>query len=363
MNHKTISYSALDTYTRCPYKYHLAYNERLTKNEVEVTPATMGVVIHAGLSYGLLLYHSSDYTLEFEELYDQLEGMFFMWADQNAPDPVETIDEYGNPRTDTSLVDAFHYMVQESFQIVYRTFKHLDVNNNWRTVEWKGKPLIEFRHEVPIIDDVNFVFVIDWVAQDIHSGLTYVVDWKSRRTFQEDENEAAISGEDFNTQITLYQAALLSMGLETNGTITYQIAPYVPKVPEKLQNSDRFSRANIRSDWETYSNTLRHYGENPDDPYYAEMKDKLSNFKWWSPVTIYRSRHEIVQRWIMAQKWAQRIHSDDQHLKVESVMCRWCPFASICLGEDKGFDVDSIKKNEYTIRQSTITERELLNGN
>lgn len=366
MGIKTVSYSALDTYQRCPYKYHLAYNERLTRGEVEVSPATMGVAIHAGLSYGLLLYHMGNYTMTFEELYEHLEDFYSLWAEQNVPDEKNELDEYGDVQVLRSHIDDFYFMVEESRQIVYRTFVHLDVPNNWRTVELDGVPLIEYRGEVPLTftndDNINLVFVIDWVAQDIHTGLQYVVDWKSRRNFQEDETETLISGEDFNTQITLYQGALWKLGIKTHGTITYQIAPYVPKIPVRLQNSVRFSKSNIKTDWDTYAETLIQGGENPHDEYYADMKEKLGNMKWWQPVTIFRTPEEIANRWQTAKKWALRIHTDGIHPKTESVMCRFCPYNQICIAEDRGFDTDIIKRMEYLVRQSTMTESELLSA-
>lgn len=351
-----VSYSAIDTYTRCPRKYKLSYIDGLTRAQYEATPASLGSAIHAGIAFGLNWFHNTGYdgsNGNLQSLSQALSSFFEAWAEANAPDVEYTVTPDGAMVEDTEAQNKFHVMVNDAFLITLRTLDHLDVPNNWRTVELDGQPLIEYNNTIDLYRDPYFsaglTFQVDWVATNVQSGLTYVVDWKSRKTFQPDEYEQAIGGEDFNFQISLYAAAMKRLGVTVNGTITYQIAPYVPEWPSLIKNG-RVSKANIRSDWDTYRAAVIANNEDPDDEYYAEMREKLNKQVWWSPVTIYRSEAELLNRWEVAERWAIKIWEDDEYLPVESIMCRLCPFAKLCIGYDRELDIDSIRQMEYTTK-------------
>lgn len=357
-----VSYSSIDTYSRCPRKYKWSYVDKLTRATYEATPASLGSAIHAGLAFGLNWFHSTGYDGSAENLRSLSSTLFEFfngWAEANAPDVGYNVTPDGAMMEDTEARDKFRVMVSDAFEITLRTLDHLDVPNNWRTVELNGVPLIEFHDTVELHKDPFFwaelTYQVDWVARNVQSGLVYVVDWKSRKTFQPDEMEQAIGGEDFNFQISLYAAALAQRGVSPiHGTITYQIAPYTPEWPSLIKNG-RVSKANIRSDWATYSAAIRANNEDPEDEYYAEMREKLNKQVWWSPVTIYRGEAELRNRWETAVKWAKRIADDGEYLQVESIMCRLCPFAKLCIGVDRELDVDSIRKMEYTVKTAKET--------
>lgn len=378
---KVISYTALDTFFRCPKKFEFSYIDKLTRQEFVVSPMTMGSAIHTGMSYGLMLYYNSDYELSFGDLKEQLEEMFTEWRETNKPIPRMKFDDYGNLVEDETTTTEFYEMVDSVKDIVYRTFVYLDINNNWRTVIYNTQPLIEWRDEVEIVteflgmeytasyynpepiakfENIMFQFQIDWIAKNQHDGLTYLVDWKSRRSFQDSEKEASISGEDFNFQISLYQKAMQLLGVNTDATICFQISPFNPKVPDVLETKElkdgtvkkgRVSKSNIKTDWDTYAAAIIANGESPDDPYYADMKEKLGEPQWFSPITIFRSQTELDNRWELAQQWTRQIYAVDQkYLPAISPQCVFCPFAKLCLGKDRGYDVDLIKEQEYNLK-------------
>lgn len=341
------------------------------KQEFVVSPMTMGSAIHVGMSFGLMLYHNSDYELSFDELKEQLEEMFIEWRETNKPMPRMKFDEYGNLVEDESSTTEFYEMVDIVKDIVYRTFVHIDVNNNWRTIVHNGRPLIEYRDQVEILtggeddlgrslDAIMFQFQLDWVATNMHDGLIYLIDWKSRRSFQDEEKESSISGEDFNFQMSLYQKAMQLLGVNIDATICFQISPFNPQVPDVLETKvlkdgmvkkGRVSKSNIKTDWETYSAAIVANGESPDDPYYADMKEKLGEPQWFSPITIFRSQAELDNRWKLAQDWTKQIYGANQeYLPAISPMCVYCSFAKLCLGKDRGYDVDEMIEREYNYK-------------
>jgi CRISPR/Cas system-associated exonuclease Cas4 (RecB family) len=350
-----ISYSALDTYLRCPKKFKFSYIDGLFKQEYQASPLTMGTAIHVGMAFGLMLYHNSDYELTFDELREQLEEMLIEWRETNKPIPRMKFDDYGNLIEDESSTIEFYEMVDIVKDIVYRTFVYLDINNNWRIVVHNEQPLIEYRDRVVLYMDNGlpmwFRFQIDTVMTSLNDGLTFLFDWKSRRSFQDEEKESSISGEDFNIQMSLYQKAMQLLGINIDATVCFQISPFNPKTPDTLKNG-RISKSNIKTDWETYAAAIVANGESPDDPYYADMKEKLGDPKWFSPITIFRSQTELDNRWKLAQDWTKQIYSPTQeYLPAISPMCVNCSFAKLCLGKDRGYDVDEIKEREYSIKE------------
>lgn len=353
----TISYTVLDVYTRCPRKYKYNYIDRLIKSEFQIGPMSLGSAIHAGMAYGLMLYHASKYTLEVDELYAQLQMFFSEWREANRPTPKMIIDQYGNIVEDSTVQDFFE-MVNNAREITYRTFIHLDVNNNWRTVELNGRPIIEWRDEVKILEDIMFQFQIDWIATSIHDGLTYLIDWKSRRSFQDDEKESALSGEDHNLQMCLYAKSMQILGINVDATITYQISPYAPKVPDLINKETRVSRSNIKTTWEDYKKRIIEIGDDPDDVYYADMKEKLNEIVWFKPVTIFRPQSEIDTRWGDAKRWTRQIYNDNYFIPIESIQCAYCPFSKLCIGRARGWDVQEIMEKEYSVREVLTDEPE-----
>jgi hypothetical protein len=311
------------------------------------------------MSYGLMLYFASDYMLTLDELKEQLQGMFIEYRETNKPEPRYKMDQYGNVVEDQSTTTEFFEMVDEAMNVVYRTFVHLDVPKNWRTVPYLTQPLIEFRSEVEILtggeDDLGrslnaimFQFQVDWVAKNLNDGLTYLVDWKSRKSFEDSEYESVISGETFNSQMSLYQKCLQLLGIKTDGSICFQISPYNPKIPNYLESRKRVSKENIKTDWQTYSETLIQYGENPDDPYYSEMKTKLGEPSWFSPITLFRSQSELDKRWEDARNWTKIIYSEkQQYLPIMNSTCKFCPFSKICIGIDNNYDIQEMINTEY----------------
>lgn len=352
-----VSYSGISTFQQCPRKYKWSYIEGLSRATYEATPASLGSAIHAGIAFALNWYHSTGYDGSNENtaaLFAALDDFFISWRDANSPDVGYNVSYEGDMLEDTTSKDKFEVMVNEAFVITLRTIEHLDVPKNWRTVELNGQPLIEYKNTIGLGEKSSITYQIDWVAHSLQNDMTFVVDWKSRKTFQPSEMEQALGGEDFNFQISLYAAALAREGVPTHGTITYQIAPHSPDWPAIIKNG-RVSKANIRTDWPTYQRAIVVNNENPDDEYYAEMQEKLSKQVWWSPVTIYRSEVELKNRWGWAIGWASRMSEDTEYLPVENIMCRMCPFAKLCIGVDRELDVDSIKEMEYTVKQAKET--------
>lgn len=321
------SFSRVDTYQYCPRKYELANILQLTKPQVSSTPMTKGSGVHAGLSYALHVYTETDYTITLDELIPYVNEFLDMWASANI---LETEDGI-----------TFEVLVYEIKEIVKRTLEHLDVPKNWRTVLLEGTPLIEYRGELPFGDDV-FVFQVDWVAVDLTTGETCLIDWKTRATFTD---EAA---EQYSLQLSLYEYALSELGVSVQCAITYQILSDVPRYPE-VTRSGRLSLMRIRTTVDVFMHAIQMNGESVTDPYYAEILQyyKEQENQWWLPVRVYRSMYTQSMRWHTFTQWVDRIKQDQIYPKMTGNKCRFCTFNRLCLAEDRGDDLEMIMENEY----------------
>lgn len=356
---RTISYSEISTFQHCERQHELSYRQGLRRNSEDIGASAIGVIVHLAIAEALRWYHANDYRQDEAHIFNVIANATRQWADEHRPKSLPSLDGDDYMTDDSGLTQQqrdFDVAVDEAAAIAYRTVMHLDVPNNWRTEEdANGVPMIEYRIEKPMLwlpneDVVTFVGYVDWVARDIHSNTIYIVDWKTRKTFQEDETNFLI-GEDFNVQLSLYQYVLASQGIPVVGNIIYQISSRLPEIPE-LTKTGAVSRAKIKTDWETYSNFVLAMGLDVND--YLDVKANLDRVEFWRPVTHYRSSTEVANRWREAQEWADDIISHETSgrysKKVETVMCRFCPFASICLAEDKGYDVDFVIEQRYNKR-------------
>jgi len=350
---RTVSYSEISSYQRCTYQHYLSYVKGYKRVRKEIGASATGTIVHLAIAAALHWYHANDYRHDDDAIFTEILKAVKVWSETNRPEDPIIVDEDGLLVDFSEAADEWARAVDEAAVIAYRTIRHLDVPNRWRTVVDKdGVPYIEYRLEHPMLPESEYVGVIDWVAVDLSKNITYVVDWKTRKTFQDDEN-SVIGGEDFNVQLSLYQYALMERGVNASGAIIYQISSRIPEIPD-LTKKGAVSKAKIKTDWETYSEAVRSYGLDPND--YLDMKDQLDAVEFWRPVTHYRGKEELLNRWINARRWAEIIerNSDPAYVppKVENVTCVFCPFARICLAEDKGWDVDYLIEDQYTKRVS-----------
>lgn len=332
----------------CPTKHHYSYRERLRKQTYyQSNRIDIGIVVHEALEAALKAYHNVTYETPLEIIYDVIDERIAQYAAKNMPQEKALTPE-GFEIDNTQVIADWTVSVEVARKIAKRTIKHLDVPKNWRTetIEWEGEtvPLIEFRFEYPLVEDRNIVGKIDWVARNLEDGQVYLIDWKTRKIFTDDYE---VAGEDMNLQLSIYQYVLQSMGIPTFATITYQIRSTVPATPE-VTKQGRVSRAKIATDYETYTAAILANNEQVED--YAEFLSNLQTTDyWWLPIRIIRGQHELRSRWDTVQKIAMRMVHDDDPPKYETPRCTYCPFFQLCLGSDRGLDIDSIKEMSYTV--------------
>ena len=326
-----ISWTAIDTYTRCPFRYHLAHEQRLTP-KTDNRAMSLGTLVHEGMATGLQEYHRRHYKLTLAELHTLLVRWYTEWELRESNE-----ENY----------DAVHELAQLAQGIVYRTFEHLDVPTNWRSAVHNKHPMIEYEVNIPVTREIAFKGRVDWVAKNIQDGIIYIVDWKTKSTL--DDDTQMINGSEFSSQLGLYQYAVRQLGIDVQGIVTYEILSALPKIPSLLQNNKGVSRANIKTDWLTYRKVVEQNGFDVQD--YQDVYERLQGTKFWMPITEYMTTSELEWRWQYLLEWANKILAAPDRPMVLNSTCRWCPFNKICLAHIRNEDVDYLVREHFTFSE------------
>lgn len=307
-----ISYSRLMNYVGCKYRWDLYYNRKL-RPRIEAAAPTVGSAVHVALAAGI-----QDLSME-QALMD--------WADNylaekilETDEDIQAVNEIIKKQIGETV--SFAYMIAERF------FRNDFNKSEWEVVKFKGKdPIVESEFQVPIQGWSGFRCFVDCVLLHKDSNQMWLVDWKIRKTFTNTDLE------EFNLQNAAYQYILLRHGIQTVGSITYQILQKLPSVPS-LNKNGSMSRALIASDWDTYKQALIDNNLNPDD-YAEEMIPKLTA-EFSRIGRAYRNEAEIKATWkqiIQPAAW-DMARTKQQITRNMSIMnCGNCWARDFCLEE------------------------------
>jgi hypothetical protein len=207
-------------------------------------------------------------------------------------------------------------------------------SGRWKVLEIGGAPLIEHKLGVDTASGVPFIAIIDLCAIDTETGLAWLIDWKVRDKFTDEE------AEQYNAQMCIYQHMLAMQGIQVAGTCTWQIRNRVPAVPKMLKNGTALSRGAIATDWQTYRDAITSNGLNPHD--YADMEAKLKPFD--RPVFTHRSAAMCEGVWsqtmrqhdTMALNNTLQMSACQPHRNLSSFTCARCEFREPCLAGLEG---------------------------
>src|SRR5690606_36357979 len=218
MDKPSLSVSQVLSWLRCRYEWYLNYEERLVRKDLKWAPA-LGSAVHAAIAAALLRKHELDKFDEHEVLITAIRDGVDEWIKQTlALIDQDVVDE----ELVQAIKDAIDQIAPQAVEIARRTLQHIRVWE-WRTLEdRRGRPMIEYRFEVPLRGWRCFQGYVDWVGVHEPTGYKWLIDWKVRSAFQPDDNE------EINLQHAAYQFGLLrATGHFLDGTMTVQIADRV----------------------------------------------------------------------------------------------------------------------------------------
>lgn len=324
MTVRRVSYSQINQYIRCPWLWHAEYQRGIKR--LDTQPMTLGKAVHLGLAAAI--------------------------AGTGDPHQV-TVDYIAlQPFNETSNL-------WQAPQIVERAISHLQLDSGkWEILYHPGTglPLIEYPLEIRLIprSPIMVQAVVDWVVRHKPSGAVWVVDHKVRKQFLSD------IADESNLQAAMYQYMLAKAGIQTHGSMTFQIKAALPSVPK--QNKDgSMSRTTIATDWSTYEKALLEAGLNPTD--YWDMRQKIEmSSPFFQETRAYRSPLELENTWqevvIPTVREMLRV-GDTPARRITHLHCANCYVRQLCFEQLRGnANVEMLIEQLYAVStpQVEITE-------
>jgi hypothetical protein len=202
----------------------------------------------------------------------------------------------------------------------------------------------------------GFHFTVDLAVEDLEVGGNWILDYKVRKQF------TPVDAEEVNIQFPCYQHGLAENGIETIGSIMYQILSKPPSQPS-LNKDGSMSRAKIATTWPIYRAALVANGLDPRD--YLEMQAKLDT-------AFSRETREPRAEKVVETIWNQLVVPAAMSMAVGmaptprtgmfngAITCNGCWARAFCLSEFRGDDIDFLLSTDY-VDQLNPKERILLN--
>lgn len=345
-----MSASQLMCYMSCPRKWYYSYWEKL-KPKVDRPYLTMGKLCHKGMEYAMRRKWWADRYGE-EITLDQLEVAGINAMDSEFSEYIENVPLLGEEIVNQEI------LLRDAESIFHRALVEFDpMRYEVLTIDRDGEqiPALELHFDFPSTCTTGLHGYIDAILRDKKSeasNCVWCVDYKFRRTFTEDGDEA------FNIQNTIYAYACMRMGIDITGTMTWQHLN-TPNATPKLNIDGTMSRSKIKCTWEWYKDFLELYGLDPAD--YEEMEEKLSEIEWSRATYEIRNEETLqnIYNYVIGANCTEiwnlkSLIGHNPNIAVRKMYpwnCKLCQFKDLCQAELRGYDADYIKSTQFTLKE------------
>lgn len=312
-----ISNSKLSTYRRCPKSYDFKYMMKLQPKQRKIQ-LERGTWIHE-----LLMVDADDE--DWMERHRLLTKKFYLlWEEER--------DELGDlPNECERIMRAYkrHYKAdEERYRVIDTELDELITMPNGLTVN----------------------IIIDKIVEDKHNGGLLIVDYKTRKSFEDTENMM------LDPQLTTYFWGVEHMGYKPLlGGMYDEIRTKAPTVPETLVRGGLSKRKDIDTDVYTYMHTIRRHDLDPND--YSDIltliarrgKDRFfrrTTIPQDPPVVRTTVREAVITANTMIQAEAT-----GQFPRTFDKSCKWCDYQKLCVAQLYGGDITPLIKMNYQTRR------------
>jgi hypothetical protein len=336
---RDLSFSQIASFLTCRHRWAIEYGLRIRPRGITFEALALGDAVHNGIAA----------ALRGEDSFEALDR----WQKKALA---------ASPLDDPAMAIVAQDIRNLAEPIVVRLYADL-IKRGYFIVNDENGPIVEREFRIPVEPShiwSGFKLFLDCLlAERTETGdvRLWICDFKVRGTFA---NEANV---DYDLQMIAYQHVLNELGIETAGTITYQIAnkpPALPKENKPAKDGTRsFSRARIATDWNTYRSTLVAAGVDPQE-YEAEMIPKL-DYEFVRPLKAFRSKEQVARVWReVVEPLAKDIADTHRSMDVSdqfdirnsvprnlsSFTCGNCKVKSLCLAGLKDYDIAGLA-NQY----------------
>lgn len=300
----SLSFSRGWTFNACQKQYDYKYVQWLKPMARDVNidkweQFTRGSVIHSGIEGGFLK----------------------LGVDKYIDDSVAGIR--ANEELSAEQKMLLEDIQNDSKQVVAEFLEWLPVSD-WEPVTIKGAPGVEIELTMPLPGWKGWLGYADLVAKHLPTGRILVLDWKTRKQF---ENEDA---DRFNSQFPVYQRAINLLGIDCAGSLLVEIKPEPPKRAPRTTRDDVGS---INS-------------------------PRISTDGRFRTIPTFRSKQFIEAVWNDTVRLADAMRAFDPSKAYRSMSkfnCGGCFYQKLCMAEANGEDVADVLATSYT--KSSYTPR------
>lgn len=333
----TNSRSQILEYLRCGYRWELGYKRGIAPAGIREA-LDQGSAVHRAVREGIAGYVSAPKKFNEKALRSNLLKGADIWAK-------EARAERGKYLNDQSR-EEIEVLRRDSVGIAFKAMEYIKIQD-WEVAVVGGIALFEVELLVPMPPWKGFRTIPDLVARPRSEGKNapyWLMDWKTRGSFETDD------AEEVNLQFASMQhvMALKYPKVEIDGSMLWQIKDAEPKEP-KLNKDGKMSRADIVSDWPTYSGALMKAGLDPKD--YADMKEKLDAKEWYRVIKQHRSPEEAESVWnqivVPASSAMARNPQVIRNWNHIPFGCKGCWARQFCLTELRDEDTEFLLQTDF----------------
>lgn len=206
---------------------------------------------------------------------------------------------------------------------------------------------IELKVTYPLTDTISTPAVIDLVTQD-DNGIWL---WEHKTGKEIPDSERRLK----DLQTMVYVAILEEhLGYEIVGIVWNYLRTKEPVLPNVLKGGAGAGRVTIRKDidttWEVYRAAIVENGEDPDDEYYAEVRDRLQDreervFFPRHRLPVLQSEEVLLRDFVVSAEEIETARAlKEGYIPIRNVGygCTWCPFEKVCRAAILGGDQDDV---------------------
>lgn len=347
-----VSVSQLQTFMSCPKKWEYGYMDCITPR-VERSYLSIGKLCHKGMETAMRYkweHEGEPGWCREDALRQGLMAMDAAWREYMSNTPF--LDEEV-PDQERMLQDAIRVFTQAFWEFDIDRFDVVSILDGEEL-----KPALELHFLVPCPGSKGLHGYIDAILCERSTGFVWCTDYKFRKSLSPDTEEA------LNIQNAVYTYACSKMGIDISGTLTWQHVNTPAAFPQKLKDGT-FSRAKIKTTWETYAACVAEAGQNPEQ-YRDEMEPKLADIEWYRPTMEYRNQETVKRMWdqvVVPASWGvHRAYKGGNPKWLYPWNCKMCQYQSLCQGELRGYDTEEIKLREYTVRTHANSVKKVVDN-
>jgi hypothetical protein len=305
MYEETLSYSRRSTWNSCRKRYEYQYVKRL-----RTAPTDLPVEKWLQFSKGSAVHACLESVFKGE---DMSVGL------------TRVTERFERDGLDQNKRDALSELLASSRQIAQSVADWLPASDWDPVIGPDGYKLIEAKLTAKLPGwPGGFVGYADLIATHRPTGLTLILDWKTRSKFDA-ENVGA-----YDLQLAAYQHCATELGIKVHGTALVEIKPDLPKRAPRFKRDDSKSFYSVR-----------------------ESEDGRIRF-----TPTLRSEELVKTLWTDFEREAVSIakhHRDPAEIyrNTSAWNCGFCRFRFACYSEANNEDSQYELENRYTVDVST----------